>query len=55
MYLEVGLKRNFRLYSEKISLDLEEEKEIWDATEMLRISETTLEIDKELIICFKDW
>ena len=27
-YLEEGLKRKLRMYSEKISLDLEEEKEL---------------------------
>jgi hypothetical protein len=40
------------LFSEKISLDLEEEKELG----MLRIiSERTLEIDEELCVCFIDW
>jgi hypothetical protein len=40
------------MYSEKISLDLEEEKVLG----MLRIiSEGTLEIDKELSVCFIDW
>ena len=40
----------------KISLDLEEEKELWDAIGMLRIiSERTSEIDEELRVCFKDW
>jgi hypothetical protein len=28
MFLEEGLKRKLRMYSEKISLDLEEEKEL---------------------------
>jgi len=37
---------------EKISLDLEEEKELG----MLRIiSERALEIDEELCVCFIDW
>jgi len=40
------------MYLEKISLDLEEEKELG----MLRIiSERTLEIDEELCVCFIDW
>ena len=39
------------MYSEKISLDLEAEKELG----MLRISERTLEIDEELRVCFIDW
>jgi hypothetical protein len=40
------------MYLEKISLDLEEEKE----PGMLRIiSERTLEIDEELNVCFVDW
>jgi hypothetical protein len=42
--------------SEKISLDLEEEKELKDAIGIMRIiSERTLEIDKELSVCFIDW
>ena len=44
-----------RMYSEKISLDLEEEKKTRDAIGMLRISERTLEIDEELSVCFTDW
>jgi len=48
----LGLKGMLRTYSEKISLDLEEEKE----RRMLRIiAERTLEIDTELCICFMDW
>jgi hypothetical protein len=40
------------MYSEKISSDLEEEKELG----MLRIiSERTLQIDEELSACFIDW
>jgi len=40
------------MHSEKISLDLEEEKELG----MLRIiSEQTLEICEELSVCFIDW
>jgi hypothetical protein len=46
-YLEEGLKGKLRMYSEKISLDLEEEKELG----MLRIiSERTLEIEEELCL-----
>jgi len=45
-----------RMYPEKISLDLEEEKGTRDAVGMLRIiSERTLEIDEELSVCFIDW
>ena len=41
-----------RKYSVKISLDLEEEKELG----MKRIiSERTVEIDEELCVCFIDW
>jgi len=46
------------MYSKKIGLDLEKEKEIGntDATGMLRIrAERTLEIDAELCVCFTDW
>ena len=43
-----------RMYSEKISLDLE--KGTRDAVGMLRIiAERTLEIDAELRVCFIDW
>jgi hypothetical protein len=46
-YLEERLKRKLRKYSEKISLDLEKEKEL----RMLRIiSEQTLETDEELCL-----
>jgi hypothetical protein len=45
-------RRKLGMYSEKISLDLEEEKELG----MLRIiSERTLEIDEELSVSFIDW
>jgi hypothetical protein len=44
------------MYSERISLDLEEEKGTGGAIGMLRIiSERTLETDAELSVCFIDW
>jgi hypothetical protein len=45
------------MYPEKISLDLEEGKELKGAIGMLKIiSERTLEIDEELSVCFiPDW
>jgi hypothetical protein len=46
------LKGKLRKYLEKISLNLEEEREMG----MLRIiSELTLDIDEELCACFLDW
>jgi hypothetical protein len=43
------------MYSEKIILDLEEEKELGMQLGMLGIiSEQTLDIDEELSVCFID-
>jgi hypothetical protein len=43
------------MYLEKISLDLEEEKEVGNAVGMLRmISPRTLDKDEELCACFID-
>jgi hypothetical protein len=44
------------MHLEKITLDLEEEKELGMQLGMLRIiSEQTLDIDEELWACFIDW
>ena len=47
-----GLEEKRRMYVEKISLDLEEEKEVGNAIRMLRIiSARTLDKDEEMCVC----